>query len=162
MTLPACWGPLQKAEVAAVREELDIVKSQLAMQPLSQPGRVSSLGYQSFVSSMLEATAAVAAAGDPGLAVPHHEAAAMPHDKLLALVMALQLDLQALQGELAGKRESECILSTAVSTPTHIWMPHVEMHILSCFCRRQGMGHVSRYDNQHWLPGEGGCLTTGA
>ncbi|GAB4814835.1 hypothetical protein N2152v2_001881 [Parachlorella kessleri] len=93
-----------QAEVAAVREELDIVKSQLAMQPLSQPGRVSSLGYQSFVSSMLEATAAVAAAGDPGLAVPHHEAAAMPHDKLLALVMALQLDLQALQGELAGAR----------------------------------------------------------
>ena len=80
------------------------MKGQLAIQPMPQPGRTSSVGHRSFVGSMLEAKAAVGAAGDPTLVVPYHEAAAMPRGKLLALVVALQLDLEALQAELDGER----------------------------------------------------------
>lgn len=81
-------------------------------QQPSRLGRDSGLGRASFARSMLAASEGAAAASVAAVAgaeteealpvVSWQEAAAMPHDKLLQLLRALQLDVKALQTELEG------------------------------------------------------------
>lgn len=98
--------PVQ-AEVAALREQVMDLQQQLEaqqrQQQLGRSGRDSSLGRSVFLSSIQEAgKAAGSQPTSSSVPISWEDAAALPHDKLLQLVHALQLDLKAAQAEVDG------------------------------------------------------------